>query len=225
MTTMRLKWLVSAVTFASLPSGAAFAGFDINGVVTRSATYDQVDLYLLNRDTGGTYVNPFFATGTGFFGAFFQFRLRDEHRVYFGVNRTEFGDRVDFRNASDKPEKGWLRVGSASTTAFVDSNPSPNAFPFGMNPYEPGLSSFDAAWGYSGSLAGVIADQGLGAHAARLVVDPNTTIVMWGLIQGSDQQSVTINADKPFVISTVPEPMTLIAQGALVLLGMRRHRR
>ena len=87
---------------AALWAGSALtvhAGFDINPVVTHLGKFDQIDLYFLNKDAGGMYIDPFSPTGSNLFGAVLQFHLEGGHRAYFAVRQVEFGDRVDFPNA------------------------------------------------------------------------------------------------------------------------------
>lgn len=219
---MQPRLLLSIAIFC-LASSCAWAGFDINARVTHLGSLDQIDIYFLNR-VSGTYSDPFPDTGTGFFGASLDFQIASGHRAYFKVNRVEFGDKVDFTNVGDDPTKGWLRVGDVSMTRTSLANPSPNAFPFGTNPYSFGVEVFYVGFGYLGSPEGTPANAGLGAHAIRLVVDQNSEIQISGGITGSNSLFAIIPESSPYRISTIPEPAAgLILAAAVSVLRSRRE--
>ncbi len=220
---MNRSFVTSFLVILGMIASSVQAGFDINSVVTRGPQFDQIDLFVLNRDTQGTY-NDRGDTGTGFFGASLMFRLEAGHRAYFAVRRVEFGDRVDFPNPANLPGKSWLRIGTAETTFTGGSLPSPNTFPFDTNPWAAGLDSFNIAWGHTAN--GVPADTGLGAHVARLVVDPRSELRIWGFLTGSyGDDTASIPEANAYFISTVPEPLSFVALAIAAPVALRRHRK
>lgn len=213
---MRRTALLAAV-LGGIMASSSFAAFTVTYQKTDQGAFDAVIVRAFNDGTGGS--------GTGIIATNLTFHVLNQDgtdaKAVFKVDDSDFdgiADTVDIANGANDLNLSFVRIGTASQTFVVSSDPT-NAT-VQPNPWAGGVSTFNVI---ETTTATIPANTGSGSVIARLVIPDNAGFTLTGVIAGaandpSSQQYPSYN------LNAVPEPATLSALG-LAALGLVRRRK